>query len=52
METQAGFIKQLVAKAEEDTEFRGRLLTDPNAALTEVLGLHSSRRELVLACIP
>ena len=39
METQASFVEQLVAKAEEDTDFRERLLTDPNAALTEVFGI-------------
>lgn len=40
METQASFLAQLVAKAEEDNDFRGRLLSDPNSALEELFGIN------------
>ena len=40
METQASFLAKLVAKAEEDNDFRGRLLNDPNSALEELFGIN------------
>ena len=40
METQTELTKQLIDKAEEDTNFRARLLADPNAALKEVFGVN------------
>lgn len=33
METQASLIAKLIAKAEEDPDFRQQLLSDPNSAL-------------------
>ena len=39
MESQESSLKKLVAKAEEDTDFRGRLLANPNSALKEVFGI-------------
>ena len=39
METQAKMVQQLVAKAEEDTNFRGRLVANPNQALKEAFGI-------------
>ena len=39
MESQESLLKKLVAKAEEDTDFRGRLLANPNSALKEVFGI-------------
>ena len=35
METRESMLKKLVAKAEEDSDFRGRLLTNPIDALNE-----------------
>ena len=40
METQTELTKQLIDKAEEDTNFRARLLADPNAALKEAFGVN------------
>ena len=39
METKESLLQKLVAKAEEDADFRVRLMTDPNTALTECLGI-------------
>lgn len=39
MESQASLVAKLVAKAGEDSDFRARLLSDTNAALTEVFGI-------------
>ena len=39
MESQESLLKKLVAKAEEDTDFRGRLLANPHSALKEVFGI-------------
>ena len=39
METRESLIEKLVAKAEDDTDFRGRLIADPGSALKEVFGI-------------
>ena len=39
METQESMIKKLIAKAEEDSDFRGRLLANPSSALKEALDI-------------
>ena len=39
METQSELMQQLIDKAEEDTDFRARLIADPNAALKEVFNV-------------
>ena len=39
MDSQDSLLEKLVAKAEEDTDFRGRLLANPNSALKEVFGI-------------
>ena len=39
METQSNMLQKLIAKAEEDSEFRRRLLADPTQALKEAFGI-------------
>ena len=39
METQESMIKKLIAKAEEDSDFRGRLLANPGSALKETFDI-------------
>lgn len=39
METQRTLIEKVVAKAEEDADFRGSLLANPSIALKEVFGI-------------
>ena len=39
METKESMIKKLIAKAEEDSDFRGRLLANPGSALKEVFDI-------------
>ena len=39
MEIRESLIEQLVARAEEDTDFRSRLLANPNSALKGVFGV-------------
>ena len=39
METRESMLEKLVAKAEEDSDFRSQLLTDPSTALKEAFGL-------------
>lgn len=39
METQEKMLEKLVAKAEQDTEFRARLLANPRTALKEDFGI-------------
>ena len=39
METQESMIKKLTAKAEEDSDFRGRLLANPSSALKEAFDI-------------
>ena len=39
METQQGMMEKLVAKAQEDADFRGRLVANPNWALKEVFNI-------------
>ena len=39
MDSQDSLLKKLVAKAEEDTDFRGRLLANPNSALKEAFDI-------------
>lgn len=39
METQASMMEKLIAKAEEDTDFRARLLANPTAALHEAFDI-------------
>ena len=39
METQQSMMQKLIAKAEEDTDFRGRLVADPSSALKEALDI-------------
>lgn len=36
METQQSMMEKLLAKAQEDADFRGRLVSNPNSALKEV----------------
>lgn len=39
METRDSMLQKLIAKSEEDTDFRGRLLANPRAALKEALDI-------------
>ena len=39
METKDSVLAKLIARTEEDSEFRARLLTDPNAALKEAFDI-------------
>ena len=39
METQQSMMEKLLAKAQEDTDFRGRLVANPNSALKEAFDL-------------
>lgn len=39
METRDSVMQKLVAKTEEDSDFRGRLLTDPRLVLKEVFDI-------------
>ena len=39
METKDNMLEKLVAKAEEDSDFRGRLLADPASALSEAFDI-------------
>ena len=39
METQQSMIEKLIAKAEEDSDFRGRLLANPSGALRDVFNI-------------
>ena len=39
METQQSIIDKLIAKAQEDTDFRGRLVANPNSTLREAFDI-------------
>lgn len=39
MDTRETLLEKLIAKTEEDTEFRGRLLADPRSALNEAFDI-------------
>ena len=39
MESRESMLQKLVAKSEEDKDFRARLLTDPRSVLKEALGI-------------
>ncbi len=39
MDTRESMMEKLIAKAEEDTDFRGRLLSNPGSALKEVFDI-------------
>ena len=39
MDTQQGMMEKLIAKAQEDADFRGRLVANPNGALREVFNI-------------
>ena len=39
METQQSMMEKLLAKAQEDTDFRGRLVANPKSALKEVFDI-------------
>lgn len=39
METRDSMFQKLIAKTEEDTDFRGRLLADPSSALKEAFDI-------------
>ena len=39
METQQSMMEKLLAKAQEDTDFRGRLLASPRSALEEAFNV-------------
>lgn len=39
METQDSMLQKLIAKAEEDEDFRGRLLANPRSAINEALNI-------------
>ena len=39
METQQSMMEKLIAKAQEDADFRGRLVANPNAALKEAFDI-------------
>ena len=39
METQQRMMEKLIAKAQEDTDFRGQLVADPNSALKEAFDI-------------
>ena len=43
METKDSMQEKLIARTEEDSEFRARLLTDPNAALKEAFDIEVPR---------
>ena len=39
METQQSMMKKLIATAQEDTDFRGRLIADPSSALKQAFNI-------------
>ena len=39
METQQRMVEKLIAKAQEDSDFRGRLVANPNSALKEAFDI-------------
>ena len=39
METQQSIMKKLIAKAQEDSDFRGQLAADPSSALKEAFDI-------------
>lgn len=39
LETQESMLEKLITKAQEDSDFRGRLVTDPNSAVKETFDM-------------